>query len=223
MPAPSAFPDAPRDFTGHGLACRRGERLVFRRLDFGLPPGGALLLTGANGSGKSSLLRLMAGLTPPEAGSLAWDGVDITKDRPAHRQRLHFIGHADAVKPVLAVREMLVFWAGMHGCATGIEAALSRFRLTGLADGPCRLLSAGQRKRLALARLVASPAPLWLLDEPTNGLDAAAIGDLLDTIAHHRADGGAVVLSTHTPLSLAHAATLSLDDFQPARRGEFPA
>lgn len=221
------LPPVTTGFTGTGLACRRGERLVFRRLGFVLPPGGALVLTGANGSGKSSLLRVMAGLTPPAAGTLAWDGADIAGDRTAHRQRLHFIGHADALKPVLHVREMLGFWAGMHGGGSDVgralDGALEHFRLDALADWPCRLLSAGQRKRLALARLLASPAPLWLLDEPANGLDAAAVADLLAAVARHRATGGAIALSTHTALPMDDAMGLSLDDFQPARREEIPA
>src|SRR5690242_21380400 len=116
MPAPSrsAPPPVP-GFAGQGIACRRGERLVFAKLDFALRPGGALLLTGPNGSGKSSLLRLMAGLGRPEAGSLSWDGMPVGEDPAAHRARLHFIGHQDAVKPALAVGETLRFWAGMHG------------------------------------------------------------------------------------------------------------
>src|SRR6185312_7906971 len=162
-------PAPPAAFSGRSLACRRGERLVFAGLDFVVPPGGALVLTGPNGSGKSSLLRLMAGLTPPEAGLLGWDGVPLRQDPAAHRARLHFIGHHDAVKPVLTVAETLAFWAGMRGSGD-ITAALQRFRLAPLAQSPCRLLSAGQRRRLALARLVASPAALWLLDEPTTGL-----------------------------------------------------
>jgi heme exporter protein A len=214
MPAPS--PSAPPlGFTGLGLACRRGERLVFTGLDFALPPGGALLLTGPNGSGKSSLLRLMAGLTQPETGRLVWNGAPIADDPAAHRARLHFIGHQDALKPVLTVEETLAFWAGMRGGAD-IAAGLQRFRLAALAQWPCRLLSAGQRRRLALARCVASPAPLWLLDEPANGLDAEAFADLLVAIAEHRAAGGAVALSTHAKLPLADAEELSLANF--ARR-----
>jgi heme exporter protein A len=214
MPAPS--PSAPPlGFAGLGLACRRGERLVFAGLDFALPPGGALLLTGPNGSGKSSLLRLMAGLTRPEAGRLVWNGAPIAEDPAAHRARLHFIGHQDALKPVLTVAETLAFWAGMRGGAD-VAAGLQRFRLAALAEWPCRLLSAGQRRRLALARCVASPAPLWLLDEPANGLDAEALADLLAAIADHRAAGGAVALSTHATLPLAGAEALSLAAF--ARR-----
>ena len=199
-------------FTGQGLACRRGERLVFAELSFTLPLGGALLLTGPNGSGKSSLLRLMAGLSRPEAGSLFWDGTPIDDDRAAHRARLHFIGHQDAVKPALAVGETLAFWASMHGSAA-VAAALAHFRLAPLADWPCRHLSAGQRRRLALARVLASPAPLWLLDEPTTGLDAEAQKDLLAAIAAHRRSGGRVVLSTHADLPIDEAAVLGLPVF----------
>jgi len=199
-------------FAGRGLACRRGERLVFAGLAFSLAPGGALALTGPNGSGKSSLLRVMAGLTPPEAGVLGWDGASVRQDPAAHRARLHFIGHHDAVKPVLSVAETLAFWAGMRG-GRAVAPALERFGLAALADWPCRLLSAGQRRRLALARLVASPAPLWLLDEPLTGLDSDAITDLAEAIAAHRAAGGLVAYSTHAPLPLDGVATLSLIDF----------
>jgi len=211
MPAPS-HPTSPSSFTGIALACRRGERLVFARLSFAVPSGGALVLTGPNGSGKSSLLRLMAGLTPAEAGTLAWDGTPLAEDWAAHRARMQFVGHQDAVKPMLTVAETLAFWAGMRGSGDA-SAALSRFRLGTLAEWPCRLLSAGQRRRLALARLLASPTPLWLLDEPTSGLDADALADLLAAIAAHRASGGRVVLSTHTPLPLDGAAMLAMAEF----------
>ena len=205
-------------FAGRNLACRRGERLVFAGLDFALPPGGVLVLTGPNGSGKSSLLRVMAGLTPPEAGELDWDGVALGEDPAAHRARLHFIGHQDALKPVLTVAETLAFWAGMRGGGDA-PAALAHFRLSALAAWPCRLLSAGQRRRLALARLIASPAPLWLLDEPTNGLDSDARADLLQAISAHRSGGGCVVLSTHTTLPLEGMTALSLAEFAVTVRG----
>ena len=209
--------DADAGFSGRDLACRRGERLIFAGLSFAVPAGGALVLTGPNGSGKSSLLRLMAGLTRAEAGSLGWDGAPIADDPAAHRARLHFIGHHEAVKPVLTVAEALGFWAGMRGGTSAIGPALARFRLAALAEWPCRLLSAGQRRRLALARLIASPAPLWLLDEPATGLDAEAVADLAAAIATQRRDGGRVVLSTHTPVPLDGAASLSLADFAPRR------
>ncbi len=217
MPVPSSRDLAAPSFAGHGLACRRGERLVFAGLDFAVAAGGALVLVGPNGSGKSSLLRLMAGLTPAEAGLLLWDGVPVRDDPAAHRARLHFISHQDAVKPVLSVAESLAFWAGMRGGTDRVAAALARFRLTTLASWPCRLLSAGQKRRLALARLIASPAELWLLDEPLTGLDDEAVSDLLAALAEHRAGGGRVVLSTHAALPLPEAATLSLADYAPGR------
>lgn len=204
-------------FIGRDLACRRGERLVFRGLSFALGPGDALLLTGPNGSGKSSLLRLMAGLLPPLSGALSWDGSPVGDDPARHRARLQFIGHQDAVKPVLTVLETVTFWAGLRGAgAASAQAALDRLGLGRLAEWPCRLLSAGQKRRLALARLLAAPAPLWLLDEPTTGLDHDAARNLAAAIAEHRAQGGIVAASTHIPLDLPAAQTLSLADFAPA-------
>jgi heme exporter protein A len=211
-------PSATGLLEGRALACRRGERLVFERLDFRLGPGGALVLTGPNGSGKSSLLRLMAGLTPPLVGALDWDGVPVAEDPAMHRARLHFVGHQDALKPVLTVGETLAFSAALREAARDrVLPALRRFHLTELADLPCRVLSAGQRRRLALARILASPAPLWLLDEPTAGLDDASTVDLLAAIAEHRAEGGLVAIATHLPLPIGEADTLSLDDFAPRR------
>ncbi|HXE16465.1 MAG TPA: heme ABC exporter ATP-binding protein CcmA [Stellaceae bacterium] len=206
-------------FNATNLACRRGGRLVFSGLHFALPPGRALILRGPNGSGKSSLLRLLAGLGRPESGRIAWGGETISDDSAAHRARLHFIGHADAVKPALLVGETLAFWAGLHGGgADDVTAALAHFRLERLADMPCRFLSAGERKRLALARLLASPAALWLLDEPTNGLDAAALEDLLRAISDHCAGGGIALIASHLPLTLDRVETLALDDYTPRGR-----
>jgi heme exporter protein A len=203
-------------FAGHDLACRRGERLIFARLSFALGEGGALLLTGPNGSGKSSLIRVMAGLLPPQRGSMTWQDGLIAEDPAAHRARLHLVGHQDAVKPVLTVLETAAFWGGLRGGeAAAAQAALERFGLAPLAAYPCRLLSAGQRRRLALARLLASPAPLWLLDEPTTGLDQASTRALEAAIADHRAAGGMVVASTHIPLGMEGAQTLSLAAFAP--------
>lgn len=233
MPDPDhAVPPIPsrRGFGGVKLACRRGERLVFARLDFALPPGGALILVGPNGSGKSSLLRVMAGLTRPTTGALVWDGVEIGEDREAHCARTHFIGHADALKPVLSAEETLRFWAGMRDGArhsqADIAAALAQFGLGAAASLPCRYLSAGQKRRLALARLVAAPAALWLLDEPMTGLDAEAVTQLLAAIATHRHSGGCIALSTHAPLDIPEAAILSLADYRPTAadlRAEFAA
>ncbi len=200
-------------FHAENLACRRGGRPVFAGLSFAVAAGDAVLLRGPNGSGKSSLLRLMSGLARPESGELRWDGAPIRDDPPAHRARLHFVGHLDAVKPALGVEEMLEFWAGMRGGKAQIGAALGHFGLSRLAPLPCRLLSAGAKRRLALARLLASPAELWLLDEPANGIDAAAEASLLSAIATHRAQGGMAVIATHAELALPNAVTLSLADF----------
>ena len=207
------------NFEGRSLHCRRGGRDVFAALSFALPPGGALLLTGPNGSGKSSLLRLMAGLLKPAGGELLWDGIAIAEAPEDHAARLHYLGHLDAVKPVLSVAENLRFWAELRGLAkapgAALEAALQRFALADLAAVPGRLLSAGQRRRLALARLVASPADLWLLDEPSVGLDHASVGRLAAAIAEHRSDGGRVVVATHTALDLKDPLRLSLDALAP--------
>jgi heme exporter protein A len=200
-------------FAVENLACRRAERVVFRGLGFALEPGAALVLRGPNGSGKSSLLRLLAGLGRAEAGTIHWAGEPVVRDWPAHRARLHFIGHQDAIKPALAVAEVSKFWAGMRGGTERVDEALAHFRLTRLTALPCRLLSEGEKKRVSLSRLLASEAPLWLLDEPTAGLDAAAEADLARAIAVHRAEGGIVVVATHVTLDLLGAATLSLADF----------
>ncbi|MBI1208607.1 MAG: heme ABC exporter ATP-binding protein CcmA [Azospirillum sp.] len=203
-------------FSGAGLTCLRGERLVFTGLRFEVAASGALVLTGPNGSGKSSLLRLMAGLLRPWRGRLAWDGQPVTDDVEAHRARLVYVGHQDAVKPVLTVAENLAFWARLAGTGGAVDAAqsaLARLGLGPLATLPGRYLSSGQKRRLNLARLLVSPAKLWLLDEPTVGLDRAAITRLELALAEHRADGGMVVLSTHAGLDLPGAGTVQLDDF----------
>jgi heme exporter protein A len=176
-----------------------------------------LLLHGANGSGKSSLLRLLATLLEPARGRLLWGGSPVSDDRARYRASLHYVGHLDAIKPALTVRETLRFWAGLHGVAApALDAALDAFALDGIADWPCRWLSAGQRRRLALARLIATRAPLWLLDEPTAMLDSGSEDRLAAAIKVHRTAGGQVVIATHQPLALAEAVVLRLEDFAPA-------
>ena len=205
-------------FSASDLTCLRGERLVFAGLGFALSAGDALLLVGPNGSGKSSLLRLMALLLRPFRGELRWQGEPVAENPDAYRQGLRYVGHLDGVKPVLTCHESLAFWAALDGApepGRRAAAALERLGLERLAEVPGRYLSAGQKRRLNLARLLLLPAPLWLLDEPTNGLDAAAIARLESALAEHRAAGGLIVASTHTPLALPGAATLHLDDFTP--------
>lgn len=186
-----------------GVSAFRGERLVLRDLSFEVPDGGALLLLGANGSGKSTLLRVLAGLKRPDAGQVAWRGQDLREQAPAA-----YLGHLDAVKPGLTAMENLALAARIgRGDAA---AALAALDLSALADLPARLLSAGQKRRLALARLLVSRAGLWLLDEPTLGLDAASVARLGALMAAHRAAGGVVVAATHLPLPLGDAADLRL-------------
>ena len=210
-------------FSGRNLSCVRGERRVFGGLVFDLGPGEALVLGGPNGSGKSSLLRLMAGLLRPVDGVIAWDGAPIGGEPEEHRRRLHYVGHADAVKPVLGVGENLAFWAAM---GTGrwpepetVDSALAALGMDHLGDLAGRFLSAGQRRRVNLARIVASAATLWLLDEPTTALDAGATESLRRTIAHHRNGGGMVVVATHAEMGLEDPRTLDLAQFTASPAG----
>lgn len=215
---------APGCFSARDLACRRGGRLVFARLGFEIGPGGALLLRGPNGSGKSTLLRCLAGLLRPEAGAVLWDGTRIGEDPEAHRRRLRYLGHQDGVKPQLSVLENLSFGAALAGQPRPhAVAALEAFGIERLADLPTRYLSAGQRRRLALARLVAAPAPLWLLDEPLAGLDAAAVGLFTTAVAAHRRSGGMVALSVHGAFALPDAQVLELGGFAAAGSEPEPA
>jgi heme exporter protein A len=220
-PHPSAA-----DLVAEDLACRRGARLVFTGVSFRLRAGAALVLTGTNGSGKSSLLRLVAGLLAPAAGRLSWGSVSVAGDLARHHARLHYLGHQDAVKPVMTPRETLVFWAALGGArvpaaAPGVARALAALALDGVADWPCRWLSAGQRRRLALARLLVRPASLWLLDEPASALDADSQARLEGIIAAHRTAGGRVVVATHAAIALADAEGLALDAFAPAFDPDF--
>ncbi len=175
---------------------------MFSDLSFTIPSGGALVLAGPNGSGKSTLLRLLAGLLRPAAGRIIWNGQHEEPPPVA------YLGHQDAVKAGLTVGENLAFFQALHG--RPIEAALAAFGLGELAELPARLLSAGQRRRLALARLALSAAPLWLLDEPTLGLDDASVQRLGAVLSAHRDAGGIVVAATHLALPLPQAETLRL-------------
>jgi heme exporter protein A len=208
-------------FTGETLDCIRGDRKVFEGLTFALTAGDILVLSGPNGSGKSSLLRLMAGLLRPAAGRILRDGTDVRDDPDAHRADMHYVGHQDAIKPALSVAENVRFWTALrddgasNSVSGAVSTALAAFDLTALADLPGRLLSSGQRRRANLSRLTAAPAGLWLLDEPSVGLDAASTQSLEGLIAAHSSAGGMTVLSTHTPLQLGATKTLALDQFAP--------
>ena len=210
------MPDDNAIFRGDRLACERGGRLVFARLDFSLAAGEMLVLRGANGSGKSTLLRVMAGLTPVLGGEIRWGDGAIQADRIAHNSRCHYVSHQDALKPVLTVRQNLQLWQSLrNGTPERIELALEHLGIARLADLPARLLSAGQRRRLALARLVAMAAPLWLLDEPATALDADGAARLEQVLRDHLAGGGRVVLSSHGEVA-GSAWVLDLMAFRPS-------
>jgi heme exporter protein A len=195
-----------------GLGCERGQRRVFHDVGFELSAGEALALTGPNGAGKSSLLRLIAGLLRAASGRIELTGgaAELTIAEQAHYQ-----GHLDAFKPSLTVAENLAFWIHYLGGAALPAIALATVGIAGLADLPAGYLSAGQRRRLSLARLVAVPRPIWLLDEPTSALDAAAQARLAELMRAHLAGGGMIVAATHGPLGIA-CKTLQLGQSVPS-------
>lgn len=216
---------------GVGLACVRGGRRVFSGIDFSVEAGAALLLTGPNGAGKSSLLRIIAGLVRPEAGRLVLDGGD---PELSIGEQAHYVGHLDPLKPALTVLENLGFWASfLNGGSAGagssrpnggvgrasatappasdaLTAGLTAVGLADLAALPAGYLSAGQRRRLSLARILVAPRPLWLLDEPTTALDAASQERLRRLMAEHLAGGGILMVATHGPVGLGNATELRL-------------
>ena len=183
------------------IALERGERRIASGISARVAGGEALLLQGPNGSGKSTLLRVLAGLMPAAEGTVAWDGIDVARDREAHRARLTFLGHQDALKGGLTALENLQFWASFNG--GNAEAALKAFGLAKLADRSARTLSAGQKRRLALSRLALSDAlPLWLLDEPVTALDTEARASFVALLKRHLAAGGLAIIATHEPLAI---------------------
>ena len=202
-------------FSGQDLSCIRGERVVFQNLSFSISSGDALILRGPNGSGKSTLLRLAAGLLKPAIGSLSWQGDEAASDD--YHDKIHYVGHLDAVKAAFTVQENLAFWCAFEGSPTveaDCAAALDRLGLSHIADVPGRYLSAGQRRRLNIARIAATAKPLWLLDEPSVSLDDASVARLVDLIADHRRSGGMVMVATHIDLALEGADTLHLASAQ---------
>ena len=199
------------------LALDRAGRRIVEGLSFELAAGRALVLRGRNGAGKSTLLRALAGLLPPAAGRIALDGADLARDADAWTDRVAYAGHLDAVKPQLTVLENLGFWAAVLGAPPGADlAALDEAGLGPLADRPAYACSAGQKRRLGLARLLLAPRRLWLLDEPTVSLDAEASDRLAARVRAHCAGGGLAVVATHVALDLGPAATLALEPRAPA-------
>ena len=194
--------------TASDLTCVRGGRTVFRALSFALGAGEAVLVTGPNAAGKSSLLRLVGGLIQPQQGRIALEGAD---SELTIGEQAHYLGHQDALKPSLSVGENLAFWAAfLGGEAAKGAAALAAVGLDGLAHLPATYLSAGQRRRLSLARLVAVERPIWLLDEPTSALDAAGQAMLANLMRAHLGRGGLILAATHGPIGLDQAKELRL-------------
>jgi len=198
------------------LACVRGGRLVFSGLCLNVGAGEALVLRGANGSGKSTLLRLIAGLLHPEHGTIRLEGVQIQGDQEERPRGefCHYCGHADALKSSLTVGENLSFWAQYYG-GGDVDRALEAMNLGFLEDIPASLLSAGQKRRLGLARLALTHRPVWLLDEPAVSLDAASQALLETMIGAHISGGGLVLAATHTALAMQGAAELVLQQTGP--------
>ena len=203
------------DLVVEQLECERGGRPVFSDLSFRAAAGHALLIRGPNGAGKSTLLRVLAGLLQPGGGSVHLGAYSLA-DRNAFQEYVAYAGHQDAVKPTLSVAENLMLWAGVFGTvASRADAALTRFGLDTIADRPGAQCSAGQKRRLGLARLMVTDRPLWLLDEPTVSLDKCSAAMVAELIRAHCAGGGIALVATHIDLGLGHTPILEM---QPPER-----
>ncbi|MGQ9685256.1 MAG: cytochrome c biogenesis heme-transporting ATPase CcmA [Thiobacillaceae bacterium] len=189
----------------HDLACTRGDRLLFSGMNFRVGVGELLLVQGGNGQGKTSLLRLLTGLARPDMGEVRWRGEPIQRQRDVYHAEMRYLGHANGVKEDLNPVENLRFAEGLQGRAFDVARATSTLERLGLGrclDLPCRVLSFGQRRRVALASLLMAPAILWILDEPLTGLDVHAVALMEQLIRDHLAGGGLAVATTHQALNL---------------------
>lgn len=191
--------------SAHDLACERSERLLFQRLNFQLGRAQLLLVQGGNGQGKTSLLRLLTGLNRPDSGEVRWRGEPISRGRETYHREMAYLGHANGIKDELNPLENLRFNQGLHSRLFEPDQAVATLKRLGLSrclDLPCRALSFGQRRRVALSALLLSGASLWILDEPLTGLDAHAVALVEGLIRDHLQAGGLVVATTHQTMNL---------------------
>jgi heme exporter protein A len=210
----SSFPISPAvALEARALTCIRGERELFSGLDLQVFAGQCLHVRGENGVGKTSLLRLLTGLSSPESGEVLWNGHSIKKEASEYRNKLLFLGHRDALKEDLSALENLRMYAAIDGIALSEQDAFTslwRFGLKGREDLPVNCLSAGQKKRVLMARMLTRRAQVWILDEPFNALDTHAVQELQELIAEHLQGNGLVVLTSHQPLAIAGLRVLDL-------------
>jgi heme exporter protein A len=194
--------------SGNGLMVERGQRPIFTDLNFAAMSGELVALTGPNGAGKTTLLRLIAGIIQPKAGTVDLEGGEVDL---AIGQQAHMIGHQHGIKPALTVEENLRFWKDFLGGET-LQGGLEGFGLETLRDFPAGVLSAGQRRRLSLARLLVAPRPIWLLDEPTTGLDQRSLVLLGEHMRGHLDHGGIIIAATHGTLGVKPTAIIALGE-----------
>ena len=210
------------------LSCQRGGRTIFSELSLEIAAGEAVLLRGPNGAGKSTLLRVIAGLIPAQAGEISLNGTDFA-ERDDFQGQITYAGHLDAIKPQLSVRENLQFWAQLFESGN-LDQTMQDFRLDEIADRPAHACSAGQKRRLGLARIAVTSRPLWLLDEPTVSLDTETTARFAATIDAHCAAGGIAFIATHIDLGLkaprsfemqAHVPQKNAPEHDPFLKGEW--
>ena len=201
----------------HDLHASVGEIEILRGINFTVKKGETHAIMGPNGSGKSSLLRILAGYLKPTSGYVQYNKENIFNILDSYRPDIHYVGHLDAIKPSLTVYEHLNFWAALKGSKKPKKDILEILDLKTLSEIPGKFLSAGQKRRLSLTRLLTAPAQVWILDEPSVSLDTKSINSLENMLATHRAGGGIVVIATHTQISLPNSQNISMSDFQPSK------
>ena len=194
------------------LECVRGDRPLFRGLSFAVRPGELLHVVGANGSGKTTLLRTLCGLSRPAAGEIRWHNADIRELGDDYHQQLAYVGHLNGIQGELTARENLRAAGCLAGAASGteIDSALAQVGLTAYRDFPAKILSQGQKRRLALARLAVIPKPLWILDEPFSALDTRSLGAMTALLSGHLATGGTIIITSHQDLAVEFKAVVSV-------------